>query len=197
MLRWIVLISALSAPLTTTAQSFSKTDVDRIMTSYTLGAHDEIEQLKFELLNSDNGAKLLQGVPENSFTRAFVQFGQLTNSPSVATLTQIAKASEFSSLSAWALTHDRIIGLANSALLAGWGIHIDDDRYSDPNYPDTLAFVRDRSLPWAKRAVTIDELEVWCQTLCVNTDTFEEDKQVLAPRYLEVVKAMFPDEATQ
>ncbi len=197
MLRWFALFIALFVPAVSWAQSFSKTDIDRILTSYELGAHAELQQLKFELLNSESGAKLLRNVPENSFTRAFVQFGQKTRSPSISRLETIALDTGFDSLSVWALTHDRIAGLANSALLAGWAIDVDDKRYDDPDYPDTLAFLKDRSVPWAARAVPIQELEFWCESLCVNFETMDEDTRVLSARYVEVVKILFPEEVSQ
>lgn len=176
------------------SQSFSEDDIDRLMGSYELGAYSELQQLKLDLIKSENGFKLLQGVPDHSHTKIFIEFGKQAQSESVLFLETMATATGFPSLEDWADVHDRILGVANAALHTGWGIRSDDSRYNDPDYPDTLAYLKDRSISWAQRVVAIDEFTHWCETVCVNPNTAEEDKLVLAPRYLEVVKTLLPKE---
>ena len=194
MLHRIALIMLLCVPVVTEAQSFSDKDITRILLSHELGAAEQLQRLKIELIDSEDGFKLLQNAPEHAATRMFVEFGRQTNSAAIEALEKISKDSEFSSLYHWALTNDRILGIANAALLTGWGLHSDDPRYNDPDYPDTLAFMEDSSLPWANRANAKEAFKQWCDSLCVNVDSQEFDKRVLAPRYLEVVKQILPKE---
>ncbi len=202
MIHRITLILIFLLPLNAHAQSFSENDIERILNSYELGAYEEMQLLKNDLFDSKNGFKFLQDTPESSLTRTFIEFGRRANSPSIKILEEIAAASGFTSavkgfdsLDLWALTHDRIWGLANSGYLTGWGLHSDDTRYNDPNYPDTLAFLEDRSILWAQRERAIEEFETWCESLCVNQETLAEDIKILAPRYVEVIKKLFPEEA--
>lgn len=188
----ITLFLLLCLPLTSQAQSFSNGDIDRILTSYELGAYEQIQRLKIELIDSENGFKLLQGTPDHATTQVFVEFGRRSNSVAIDALEKIREESGFSSLNAWALIHDRILGIANAGLLTGWGLHSDDPDYNDPDYPDTLAFMYDTSQPWNKRVQAIDEFRQWCETICVNVDTQEADIRVLAPRYVYVVKRLLP-----
>ena len=188
----MILLLILVLPQLGNAQSFSNDDIDRILLSYELGAREQLEQLKIELIDSETGFKLLQGTPEHSTTQIFVEFGQRTNSKAIKTLEKIRESAGFRSIKTWALTHDRILGIANAALMTGWGLHSKDPRYSDPDYPDTLAFMYDTTQPWKKRVQAIDEFKQWCESLCVNADSQEEDIRVLAPRYVYVVKQLFP-----
>jgi len=187
-----LLTAMVSAPAL--SQSFSETDIDRLLSTYKLGAHTEIQQLQDELIFSENGFKLLQDVPDHSHTKIFVRFGRNSQSPSIGVLEQIAILSGFDSLEEWVRVNDLVLGVANAALHTGWGLNSANPRYNDPDFPDTLAYMKDRSISWAKRVVANDEFDLWCEKICVNPGDAEEDKLVLAPRYLEVVKALLPKE---
>ncbi len=193
LLRSAALIATLFS-ISANAQSFDEADINRLMASYELGAYAEIQQLKYELISSENGFKALQGVPDHSHTKIFIDFGKQSQSESVEFIEKFAIASGFDSLDSWIRVNDRILGVANAALLTGWGMHSDDPRYNDPDYPDTLAYLKDRSISWAKRVVAIDEFALWCEKLCVDPSKADEDRAVLAPRYLEVVKTLLPKE---
>jgi len=176
------------------SQSFTESDIDRLLSTYKLGAYAELRQLKDELIFSENGFRLLQDAPDHSHTKIFIDFGKNNESPSVGLLEQMAFVSDFESLEEWIRVNDRVLGVANAALHTGWGLYSADPRYNDPDFPNTLAYLKDRSISWAKRVVAIDEFNLWCEKICVNPGAAEEDKLVLAPRYLEVVKALFPKE---
>jgi len=191
----IALFSVAIISLPARAQSFTEADVDRLLGSYELGAYSVIQQLKDELIASENGFRWLQDAPDHSHTKIFIDFGKETQSISVESLARIAAATGFNSVEDWAAVNDQVLGVANAALLTGWGLHSDDPRYNDPDYPNTLAYLKDRSISWAIRVVAIDEFNQWCEKLCVNPSTSEEDKLVLAPRYLEVVKTLLPKES--
>jgi len=188
----LALFMLLFMPTAAQAQSFSDRDIDRILASYELGAYDQIQILKMDLIDSESGFKMLQSTPDHATTQVFVEFGRRTNSEAIDVLEKIRKEAGFSTLNAWALIHDRVLGIANAALLTGWGLHSDDPRYDDPDYPDTFSFMIDTSQPWAKRVQAKEEFKQWCESICVNAETQEADIQVLAPRYLEVVKKLLP-----
>jgi len=188
-------VIGLMLPLIATAQSFTESDVDRLMNSYEMGASDEMKMLKIELLDSVDGFKLLQGAEDSTLTRIFIEFGRRNESESIPSLEQISLAAGFNSLDEWALLRDRVIGIANAGLLTGWGLHSKDRRYNDPDFPDVLKYLKDSSVPWANRALAIQEFELWCKKVCVSTETMEQDKEVLAPRYLEVVMTLLPKES--